>query len=399
MENYIEDKKNLYIAILELLQNSDDKIDEKSFGILSQFFNKQGTDENLDEMQDFLQIIKNISDNHHRDPNFFGKINQIFQHYKDRIKQTFSNDEIFQLFEDNKLLLLFLMKTDILTLTDSICETLLNKFELNGNRYCYFFYPELENFLGAAKMEDHKKLLLLQCPTAFENYEEKRQKGENESIICSMIRNDSVEEFISYVTRKSYPLSSQITPSIFETNSFLIKQKETRLIEYSAFYGSIQIFQFLMLRGAEMTSSLWLYVIHSNNAELLHMLESNNVSPPEFTKTPKLNTSSNKYLKCFVESIKCHHNDFANYIENNLLLIDEIESNQEEKIIGSCIKYRNYSYFKNETVKNHGFFYLCYYKYDQLVKLLLKNKEKEIELKIIQYSNVFNQEIISLQFR
>ena len=35
----------------------------------------------------------------------------------------------------------------------------------------------------------------------FNNFEGKRETRENESFICLLIRNDSVEEFISYVNK------------------------------------------------------------------------------------------------------------------------------------------------------------------------------------------------------
>ena len=42
---------------------------------------------------------------------------------------------------------------------------------------------------------------------------------------------------------------------------------EPTLIEYTAFYGAIQILNYLNKRGVELTSSLWIYTIHSKNAE------------------------------------------------------------------------------------------------------------------------------------
>ena len=74
-------------------------------------------------------------------------------------------------------------------------------------------------------------------------FEKKCQLGENDLCICSLIRSDSVEEFVSYVNRKNLSLLTKIKPSIYETNSFLI-DKEPTLIEYAAFFGSIQIIQY-----------------------------------------------------------------------------------------------------------------------------------------------------------
>ena len=71
-------------------------------------------------------------------------------------------------------------------------------------------------------------------------------KGENDSYRSSLIRQDLIDDFISHVSRTNISLTSKIEPSIFETNQFLIENKPT-LIEYSAFYGSIQICKYLKI--------------------------------------------------------------------------------------------------------------------------------------------------------
>lgn len=112
-----------------------------------------------------------------------------------------------------------------------------------------------------------------------ESFEENRRKGENDSYICQLIRNDSIEEFVSYTNRMNYSLTKSIIPSsIFETNSFLIN-KTTSLIKYAAFFGSIQIFQYLLLNGVELRPKLWLYAIYGRNAEIIHLIEVNHVQP------------------------------------------------------------------------------------------------------------------------
>ena len=120
-----------------------------------------------------------------------------------------------------------------------------------------------------------------------------------------MIRADSIDDFIIYVNRYNISLSSTINSSIFETNSFLLKNKKTTLIEYAAFFGSIQIFQYLRLNNVILSKRLWLYSIHGKNWELIHLLEECRVRPENGT-----------FIKCLQESIKCHHNDIANYIND-----------------------------------------------------------------------------------
>ena len=390
MESYIADKKKLYAAILEFLENSgenfDDTVNEECFERFSPYLKQQDKDGTFENVEDFLRIIKNINDEHHRHINFITRTKQLLLHYKHQIKQTLSNDEIFNIFKGNKLLVHFLLTKGIIKMTDKICEYMMNKYEPNGYRYCHFFYPELEQFLGEEKMKSVKNELLNESSNIFDSYDMKREEGENDSQICSMIRNDSVREFVSYLTRSNCSLSRQITPSIFETNSFLLEGKDTTLIEYSAFFGSIKIFRYLMKKGVKLTASLWLYAIHSKNAALIHILETKNVCPPKLDN--KNEEDLIEYLRCLIESIKCHHNDFADYIQNNFLFQEEKDPKRNETIICNCIKYHNYYYFEPETIKEHGFFSLSLYKYNELFNLLLKEKEEEIKIKIIRITNI-----------
>ena len=59
------------------------------------------------------------------------------------------------------------------------------------------------------------------------------------------------------------------------------KRKKITLIEYAAFFGSIQIFNYLKLNKISLTPSLWKYAIHGNNAEIIQILEENHFQLPQ----------------------------------------------------------------------------------------------------------------------
>lgn len=80
-------------------------------------------------------------------------------------------------------------------------------------------------------------------------------------------------------------------------------------MEKKFFLCSVQIFQYLQINNVILKPSLWLYVIHGHNAEIVHLLEQNKIIPEDKT-----------YEECLMESIKCHHNDFAHYFQNNYLI-------------------------------------------------------------------------------
>lgn len=98
----------------------------------------------------------------------------------------------------------------------------------------------------------------------------KFQKVKNESYICELIRLDSIESFISYRNKHNLQLEfAKIKISPPETNSFLFRS-EPALIKYDTFSGSINIINYLLTNGANLTKSLcpynlwWKYRVISN---------------------------------------------------------------------------------------------------------------------------------------
>ena len=153
---------------------------------------------------------------------------------KNEIKQTFSNFEIFNLFKSNKRILLSLIEERIFVIDKNIAKIIKNG-KYKDRKYIEYFFNEMKPFLNKKEIKEIK------IP---DNYDENRKNGENENYICKLIRDDSIEDFIIYINRTNLPFSQRIKTSIFETNSYLLNNNPT-LIEYAAFFGSIQIFKYL----------------------------------------------------------------------------------------------------------------------------------------------------------
>ena len=347
-----------------------------------------------------LHLLLKLSKNHFRQPTFFSKIEQILTFFTEDIKQTFTNSELFDFFKLNKRILLFLFTNNIITIDQSIVDFIVSKanlkrrlFFINRNPtkefleerkrkindlkyadYYHYFYPEIESFINEDKRTEINCELTKIDSQIFDNFDEKRKIGENDSYICSLIRSDSVEEFITYITKTNISISSIIQPSIFETNPLIIRKVPT-LIEYAAFFGSIQIFQYLKLNKVDVKPSIWLYAIHGRNAELIHLLEEYQIEPEDKT-----------YEKCLKEAIKCHHNDIANYIQNNLLNekaeSKNIEENFTKNILSYSFHYYNYPYFPNEFNNKFIFYYTCLYDYFKLLFIILQENQVDINEKV-----------------
>ena len=196
----------------------------------------------------------------------------------------------------------------------------------------------------------------MQFKEDIENFERNRQNYENEYKLCSLIRDDSVSDFIQYINERNLSFSTQIKRSFFETNSMFI-EKDPTLIEYAAFFGSIQILKYLVIKDVELEPSIWLYAVHSDNAEIIQFLEEKKIEMDDRT---------------FSEAVKCHHNEIARYIRENYA--DNI-ANFNDEIYSSS----NYEFFECKIDGNEIFFSLCKNGYYELINLYLALKKEEIE--------------------
>ncbi|KAK8871417.1 hypothetical protein M9Y10_007143 [Tritrichomonas musculus] len=366
---YLNSMKEIQELLLQYIEDTEEYY-LPNFERLKFLFDELKIHEDQIQLKSILHLILFISNNHNRPPKFFPRIEQILSLFTKEMKEYFTNLEIFDIFKSNKPILLFLIKNQILTIDQQLADLLIgDKFiEL---KYSEFFAPEIEPFFGQQEQTD--------------NFEEKRKIGENDSHICEMIRNDSINEFITFTSRSNYRLSSKIPESNFETNPFLLKQENTTLIEYAAFFGSIQVFNYLKMNKVPLKPSLWIYAIHSNNPDMIHLLDQNKVRP-----------LNDKFDECLKEAIKCHHNDIVNYIRDNLLdenyikepkkvkknqnesndLFEEeeeefIEDKNDSLFIKESLKYYNFHCIQENSINESSFYDLCRYDHYEFVQFLL----------------------------
>ena len=129
---YLNKMKTVHNLILEYLDNEEDNT---KFGELVNLLNFQNPQSCTLELKSVLHLLSQISLNHHRNPLFFDKIKKIIFHFKKEIIQTFSNIEIYNIFKNNKLILLFLIDEAIMTFNSELIP------KIGENKS--FFNPEI----------------------------------------------------------------------------------------------------------------------------------------------------------------------------------------------------------------------------------------------------------------
>ena len=383
IDDFVGKMKKIQQILIKFL---DDEINlEENYEIFVKTVTEQKINEDTYQLKSVFQLINKIGCNHQRCYRFFNKIEAILKHFKKDMLQYFTNSEIFEIFKDNKRILLFLFQEKII-IVDEYIVSQLTCDEFIKKKYIEYFSPEIkpffnENFISkyknthsALKNDNFIQEIMKDVPEIFY---EKRLEGENDNYICELIRLNKVNGFDNYINRNKLSFNSYIPKSIFETNSFLIDKDRIKLIEYAAFFGSNDIIKYMQINGkVKLTSSIWYYSIHSQSLELIYNLEINHVLPP-----------FNKYETILKESIKCHHNSISDKIILNLIDKKEFQYNNENNFYDNhyryAVEYHNYCFFPDMNYKN-TFFYLCEFDYHTLVMLYLKEKSIDINAKIVK---------------
>ena len=219
-----------YLEIMKVIQeNILNYIDEESnvqekYCKLQNIIDDLQIRDNQHIFKQLLYLLLKVSNNHHRESNFFNKIEQIFILIKKDMTKYFSNSELFHIFKSNKRILLFLLEENIIIVDKYIVKKFFSDKNID-RKYPKYFSPEIKPF---ANENWFLKMNFLEeindeLPEAFF---EKRKIGENDSLICQLIQKDSIDDFIVYINKYMYPIESTITQSIFvhffETKSDVI---------------------------------------------------------------------------------------------------------------------------------------------------------------------------------
>lgn len=373
VEVSIEEMKTIQSFLLKFVEEESN--DEENYENLMKILSEQKITEDKYNTKSFLHLIISIWNNHCRIPNFIQKMEKILQtsEMKSVIEKNFTNQEIFELFSVNKRILLFSLKENLLNFDKFIFSQITEK-KFVENKYPQYFSPEIKPFLTdefiktSSKYERKMWIDEVKTMKISDDFELKREEGENDDYICELIRKEQTKEFIAYMSKNKLSFDSAINESIFETNPLLLNEKETKIIEYAAFFGSNEIIKYLVNNRTELRSNIWKYGIHSKDLDFIHYLENNHILPPD-----------NKFESILKESIKCHHINASKYIVDNLIneesLKFNIENNFYENIYRYSIEFNNYFFFPSDIYRKYVFYYFCEFDYYTLVNLYLRNIE------------------------
>ena len=118
ISDYIKKNKEIQETLLDFIDKQDNL--EENFHNFQLSFQENKIADDKHEFKLLLHFIASISDNHYRESNFFDKIEKILLNFQEEIKNNCSNKEIFNIFKNNKRILLFLIEQKILNFDQTI---------------------------------------------------------------------------------------------------------------------------------------------------------------------------------------------------------------------------------------------------------------------------------------
>lgn len=139
VNDFLDLMKQIQRNLLDFLDNEEES-DEDYRKLLMIFDNLKILDDKH-TLNLLLHLISRISNNHHRGADFFNKIDKILQHFKESIKKFYSNYELFNIFKDNKRILLLLIEGNLFILDEKIVKYItIGKYK--EQKFPQYFAPE-----------------------------------------------------------------------------------------------------------------------------------------------------------------------------------------------------------------------------------------------------------------
>ena len=290
-------------TLINFIENQNSSKNKKLFHELFHVFKKEQIYNDHYLYLEFLQIINYVSIGKSSKTINYINVKMIFHKLilKFKLKESFSEMTLFNTFEDNKIIILYLLKNDIINIRT------LYQYLMARNKFSFvaFFFIELSNynskdFMRKIELRKVKKYILKyqnEIPM-FENY---REKGFPLSKIAQIIYNDDIENFINYIYSNNISIDSKLEEAISEQDKYI--NEKMSLIDYSIISGSLKIFKYLFKCKANLSMNSLKYSIISNQIEIFHILEENYTMDFDVSD---LNIS-----------VDCHRDHFFNYIKMN----------------------------------------------------------------------------------
>lgn len=300
------------------------------------------------------------------------RINEIIINLKDQIQESFTKNEIYNIFNSNPPILLSLYENGIIKYEQiSKCQN----FSL-GN---YFLAEKIEHEGIETPNSFMMDETIIHYQSHLNDYIVNRKEYHSESEIAKSIRNDDIDNFTDLIGQTNLQLDSTIPQSIFESNVDLYFNNKS-LIEYAASFGSLNIFKFLFSQLQTFPPNVFNAAVIGGNPEIIQLLEEKGYKPDSLSLT---------------EAVINHRNDIFEYFTMNYeieidfdLFIDSI--NSFNYFIMNELLVLHQEYLTNCDFLNQIFSDVCEIDFRSLFNSILSIPTIDINYKLDNVEKVLN---------
>ncbi|OHT11575.1 hypothetical protein TRFO_18941 [Tritrichomonas foetus] len=342
---------NLQRKLLALYECDETKINIKLHE-LSNYLTNEDVKGNLALYDAFIRMVSYTSLIRPSNSTIFTKITSLIDdlYEKHCLNELFYPATIFELFRNNKRLILYLLEKQHIDIT-LITNEIHSRYNMD---YFVYFLPEIKKFNFSiykqlktefrSDLKYYKLKNIIKKPNRKELY--KNRDGDN---IRKIIQNDDLDSFLKIIaSNETFNLNSKIR-MLFESNEILIKDYEgITLLDCSIFYGSINIFKYLRLNKADYSSQSLLFSIVGGNIEILHILEEE--TQPNFSDYHLFQAVKYHQLDIMDYIMSSNSFDASNYRQDFIKL--ELSSYNFEKISEFLTIYSNQPSFIDNFLSN-----------------------------------------------
>lgn len=324
LPNYIKIIKSMNQEMIEI-QNLVILIADGNASISSfiELVEKHDIISNDNKFHDFLVLLNNMSSSRIKAQEK-DNINNIILSFKSHIQEKYQKNEIFLVFQFNIPIILLLYENQIIDF-DTI-------FEYRRYEIYRFFLPEFIEKSGIEKIPAYIRDDIDPYKDNLEEFRKNRKEYHSDNEIARIIRKDDIDSFKEYILLNNLPLNYKIPDSFYEINSDLGKMTNS-LIEYSATFGSIQIFEYLLNQLTELPQHILLAAVLGGSFDIIHILEQKGYKPNTFVTFRSILAHQNKLFDYFISNHSIQiRDDFigdslrsTNYYVFNELLIKKPE--------------------------------------------------------------------------
>ena len=202
IEQFFDENKKIQESLLDYIDDETNM--EEKYQNLVFLFDDINIHSNRYKIKLLLNLISKISDNHHRLPNFFYKIDRILHLFSEDMKKYFTNSELFNIFKSNKRLIFFLLEEKIMIMNEDIVKIIITKKYLDAN-YPQYFSPEIQPFINEKWFP--------KCPTKndiYDNIKKLKLQGNTQLLINyyellyfgATKNNNSLNQWVEEITKE-----------------------------------------------------------------------------------------------------------------------------------------------------------------------------------------------------